>query len=113
MTSLDDLISGYVVYNPKRVYSLNDYIIRYHSSYRSLCRLKCIKAGATGVYNSDDWEVVECAVTGFDSPVYLRAPYLGACATNIVYGTRKNPERFVPPLPTHQDDLFDNITFIA
>lgn len=111
MSSLELLLSNYVAYDPQRVYSLGDYIIAYHDSYETVCRYECIKNNTTGIFKSNDWKTIECVRTGFLSPKPLKATYLGICAENIVYSTRKNPDKFVPSLPIKTDLLFDNISF--
>jgi hypothetical protein len=112
MSDLERLISNYIAYNPRRIYSLDDYVLRYHNSFETLCRYKCIKNKTTKEFKADDWETVECVSTGIFSIRYQKASYLGDCAKNITYSIRKNPERFVPFLPRLEDVFFDNVTFL-
>lgn len=112
MLDLERLILNYVSYDSKRIYSLDDFVIKYHSSFERICRYKCIKNKTTGEFKKEDWETIECISIGVFSPRYLKASYLGECTKNIVYSTRNNPERFVPSLPQTEDVFFDNVTFL-
>lgn len=113
MRTLSELLSNYVEYNPHRVYSADDYVIRYHGSYRSICLLRCIANGATGEFDRTLWAVVECVLNPQKVDLGRRAPYLGRCAENITYKVGTRPERLVPRLPRHEDLWLDNVTFPA
>lgn len=112
MSNLETLLEEYVSYNSKRIYSLGDYIIRYHDSFETLCLYECIKNNTTGDFKIKDWKTIECVSTGFSSPKPKKAAYLGQCATDVVYATRVYPERYVPRLPKHEDEIFDNVIYI-
>lgn len=113
MLTLPQLLSDYVEYNPRRVYSVDDYVIRYHGSYRSICLLRCLTNGATGEFNKTLWGVVECVPNPNKVDPGRRAPYLGTCAQNVTYKVGTRPERSVARLPRHEDLWFDNVTFPA
>lgn len=113
MDSLEFLLQTYVEYNPQRVYSLGDFALRYHGSYRSVCLYKAKVSGATGAFAKSDWDVEICHKTAPPSlDLGVKAPYLGNCVSNIVYKSRLNPERYVPGLPRLSDVFFDNWTHI-
>lgn len=114
MLSLSSILDNYVTYNPNRVYDVGDYVIAYHSSYKTILLYQCIRSGATDKFDSKDWTIVNKAYSGLESPKYRKAPYLGACASNIVYAIRQNPDYYVPKLPPYpmpSDESFDNFSF--
>lgn len=113
MRTIEQLFSQYVEYDPQRVYSAGDYILRYHGSYRSVCLLQCISSGATGPYDRLYWGVIECVKTLNGVDLGRRAAYLGSCVENITYKTGTRPDRLVERLPKFEDIFLDNPTFLA
>jgi hypothetical protein len=111
MSTLSELLTGYLEYNPKRIYFEGDYIIGYHSTYESICKYVCNQNETTGAFSRKRWNLVVCAKTGFQLDLGQRAPYLGDCASRVVYKTRLYPERLAPALPKWEDIFFDNPTF--